>query len=506
MRSFQLLHWATSSPNQDVKWGAYLGSHAARDQCYGCGSALDTLEDTKVPTDKKELAKYNKRDNLAKQCIEESDHGRFLRRVVLAAAKIVFGESSAAEQGIPPARSAMVTSVSQKSQHAAGFVTQDYWEKNQPSFQFCGIEPDYYYDHNLEWVPGLVATKTSLEIRNIPYLPITVTVKRKALLDEELMGTHGQLRMDHSLSIFKNSVKGVMNAGPSKLAGSHVEVSNWDDYIAKAEESSEIFKKKKEEREMARRVAENLIRGQDMAQDVEPEEVIQISSAVPTSGLPSSFRGPPAGKLVPKAASAATSGPSTRAAAQAPASGGSLSLPPAVAASVTSSQRSAVGRASAAVKSDGSSQVALKTEGGAGCGEIPVAADRPARFAGFVSAPVTTATAQGSSRRRKGSGQPAEGERRAAGENTRAAGTTPRASRGKAAQVENAEVDQARWKDLGINSDGLLEPKHVVASMQGWRGMKSVNAVTDLRLTGLLVLLSLVDSNEGLQHAALVAS
>ena len=110
-----------------------MGGEPAGDLCFGCGSAIDTLPDNKTPADEKQLEKYNKRDVLTKAAKQETEDGVTLLRVIVCASKVVLQIETAASQGINPARSSMMTSVSHKSAWTVGLFLRSIGRKPTPA-------------------------------------------------------------------------------------------------------------------------------------------------------------------------------------------------------------------------------------------------------------------------------------------------------------------------------------------------------------------------------------
>ncbi len=441
-----------------------MGGEPAGDLCFGCGSAIDTLPDNKTPADEKQLEKYNKRDVLTKAAKQETEDGITLLRVIVCASKVVLQIETAASQGINPARSSMMTSVSHKSAWTVGFVSQEYWEKTNPSFESCGIKPEYNINENDEFEPGLHATVASLQAEGIPFRPVVVTVKRKALLDEELLGMQHQIRVGHAQTVWRDTSSALLNNYmPSSMRGGVLEMPKWETYQARAQQVRDLVQKKRQEREAARRDAQKHILGEVPEPELRP--VIQTQSAwnaaMPLSMMPSMPSAPESKPSVGSRQSRRKSEPTAPHSqslvvppCSAAASAANLQVPPSASGIARTPKGESGSRASIAL---------AKPERGETC-------QASAPQAGQQQTP--RGPPDGSRRRRR----PSDGTPKPSQLDELSKGV---AGRARKTQLDIEEVDQIQFKDLelSISSSGTLSEKHVRACLAGWKGLKTVNAV-----------------------------
>ena len=452
---------------QDRRWGAYLGEQPVLDLCYGCGSAIDTIEDEHAPAPgSKDAETYNKRTSLLQQTKEDTLEGATLKKVIACASAIVTGLDTAQNQGIVPAGTCMVTQLSQKTSWDVGFVTEEWWAKSRPPLASCGINRDYYYDHQSEeWVPGLIATTQSLKAAGVPYKLITMTAKRKCLTQEELLAATAQIRMGHAQSVWRIGCKDIVASGPAKLQGSMLEIPKWGDYDARHDEYKKQLEAKKLERERARKLAEQAVLGIQVPEPCEaPAAVVETKSAFASSQVRVSAYGKGASKQQPTNPSSRTQLPPTTP------GNPSWSLPPGV--EPTHYTRSPAAAARSTVKSDSAARddaaVTLKKEAGAGAA-TGGKAGRRTQAKKSASASVGPSTPRGTA-------------------GNRSSHSGSQVVRRKVATViptskEVSEVDQSQWKDFGVNEQGLLDKTHVQACIDGWKGLKTVNAVPCRQIT-----------------------
>ena len=458
-------HILFKSPNrpQDIKWGATLAGEPVGDLCFGCGSAIDTVEDEQVPTDEAGLKVYDKRSSLAKQALQDTEAGNLLLNVIVCASKIVLKLETAEHQQIAPARASMETSVSRKSEWTVGFVSKEYWEKTNPALELCGITEEYDFDERDNWTAGFHATTAPLDAARIPYKPVTFTVKRKAIMDEEMLGADKQIRVGHTQTVFQSAAKQLQyKFTPASMQNGLLEMPDWNHYMQRAQQVRDLAEKRKAEREAAKKAAEDAILGKPTTAPEEPRVVIQTQSACST-GLPLSMMSkapaprPPAGGKGARHASAAPAAPSQQ-----------ISVPRGVAGSHIKQQTPvAVAPAGPQIKAELGSLSAL-----GGKGQPPQVV--------LGGAPRTQAVAASVGRRKATKAKsPGSATTPAQKPEDGTQGQTRRGRHRRTPDVEVEEIDQSQFKqeELSVASTGLLEVKHVKACIAGWKGLKTVNAV-----------------------------
>jgi len=453
---------------QAIRWGAYLLGVPHLDLCYGCGSAIDTIEEPEKGKDTK-CRYYDKRTSICEYIKgtdgEPTKEQATMRQIILAASKVVLGEETSQAQGISPASAHMFTSVSAKQFWDVGFVSEEWWSKTQGTFNSCGIIPEYHFDEELmEWIPGFTATIASLDNHTVPYKRIRMSAKKKVLLDEELLDKHNQIRLNHARTVWTMGCKQLKSELPASVQGSQLEVNTYDSFLKRKADYEWQVEEKKRQRAQARREAELAVLGHTNEQTtIEPEAVVQRASAFAAMPFGLTGKGKPKGQEQP--ARAGARGQRLSGKGHAP---DNLALPPGVRPPAPAGLSITVPPAAAA-KGDGivKSEPAAENlgKGTSGGGKRRLRSGQGSTSARAAKAPRTSTINVPTTKTE--------------GDSATAAGS--KAKRSSNIPEDVPDVDQGQFKDLQImGTDYILRKEHVSACVAGWKGMKTVNAVPQI--------------------------